>query len=371
MSRQFESAKDVHALASQLIGLHAARASGPYVTAHCRLPAARTHDFQIEHRAMETDLVTLRCMRGTLHSVLLKEVPEISTAFREQRQAAARALLRRAGIPDRDAQTLSQQALETLAEIEPATPPEWVRGLSNRRVRWQRLTRTQRSCVLKALWNAGLVLAVNSTTAVHRTGPTFIVAPSVMVGSEAECRDALARRYFRTYGPASAGDFAWWTGWGKARTRDSLTRLAPELCEVRVVGHDDVLLMFEEDLADFTDAVPIEPNDVRLLAYEDPSVKAYFETRWRYLGGLPAASLFWYAGEALASAWVGGTLAVTWRWNRIEGLISSQQVRPLSTAQKALLAREFDELADRLRAEPAMVKRRNAAFAAVASARVR
>src|SRR5262249_52567987 len=39
----------------------------------------------------------------------------------------------------------------------------------------------------------------------------------------AEARVEVARRYLRAYGPATASDLAWWTGWSK---RDSTAALA-------------------------------------------------------------------------------------------------------------------------------------------------
>jgi hypothetical protein len=54
---------------------------------------------------------------------------------------------------------------------------------------------------------------------------------------------------------------------------------------------------------------------VQLLAHEDTALKAYFQTRDRYLGGLPPRRAFNQIGEVLPSVIVDGMLAGTWSWN--------------------------------------------------------
>jgi hypothetical protein len=53
----------------------------------------------------------------------------------------------------------------------------------------------------------------------------------------------------------------------------------------------------------------------QLLAHEDTALKAYFQTRDRYLGGLPPRRAFNQIGEVLPSVIVNGMLAGTWSWN--------------------------------------------------------
>jgi hypothetical protein len=77
-----------------------------------------------------------------------------------------------------------------------------------------------------------------------------------------------------------------------------------------------------------------------MLAYEDPAVKAYFETRSRYLGGVPADHLFWYAGESLACVWIDGQLAATWRWSRPNLSVEWCAMRDLTRHQAMAVADE-------------------------------
>ena len=65
--RAAQPVRGLRELASALVGLHAARHSGPYVTAYGRLgPAADREHSVVPARG---GLVDLRCMRGTLHAM--------------------------------------------------------------------------------------------------------------------------------------------------------------------------------------------------------------------------------------------------------------------------------------------------------------
>jgi hypothetical protein len=246
---------------------------------------------------------------------------------------------------------LKAEALDGLGVIEPSGRIGWTRLLAKRALRWRRLTDEQGPAVLKALWDMGWVLAVDTSTSGRGARRAFVVAPDMSGMPEFESRVSVARRYFRTYGPATLGDLAWWSGWGMRRTAAAVAEFESELCVVRARGHPESMLLFEKDLEALKSVRRLDPDDVRLLAYEDPSVKAYFETRWRYLGGLGARSLFWYAGEALGSAWVGGTLAATWRWDASDNVLRWHRLRALARRREARLEDRLGQLADRLGAE--------------------
>jgi hypothetical protein len=55
--------------------------------------------------------------------------------------------------------------------------------------------------------------------------------------------------------------------------------------------------------------------EVQLLAHEDPALKAYHETRDRYLAGLPQLRAFNQIGEALPTVTVNGVITGTWSWD--------------------------------------------------------
>jgi hypothetical protein len=54
---------------------------------------------------------------------------------------------------------------------------------------------------------------------------------------------------------------------------------------------------------------------VQLLAHEDTALKAYHQTRARYLAGVPQRRAFNQIGEALPTVIINGRVAGTWSWD--------------------------------------------------------
>jgi hypothetical protein len=71
---------------------------------------------------------------------------------------------------------------------------------------------------------------------------------------------------------------------------------------------------------------------VQFLAHEDTALKAYHQTRSRYLAGLPPRRAFNQIGEALPTVIVDGTVAGTWSWNTRTATISTDLVPGRTTA---------------------------------------
>ncbi|WP_344829589.1 DNA glycosylase AlkZ-like family protein [Nonomuraea dietziae] len=74
--------------------------------------------------------------------------------------------------------------------------------------------------------------------------------------------------------------------------------------------------MSAQRFAEFTVADDADcATGVNLLAHEDVALKAYFETRRRYLGDLPAAAAFNQIGEVLPTILLNGRVVGTWTWD--------------------------------------------------------
>lgn len=133
-----------------------------------------------------------------------------------------------------------------------------------------------------------------------------------------DAQDALLDAYLHAYGPVHTGDWAWWTGWGLRRSTAVLQRaVATGRAHPVVVDGLPEELWVTEGQADLPRPVA---EGVHVLAYEDPSIKAYYTTRARYLRGVPSNSLFWHAGESMACALIDGLVCATWRRDRFGGL---------------------------------------------------
>ena len=166
-------------------------------------------------------------MRGTLHLVAAEDVRWMLalTAARVVASDAAR-LQRQFGIDER----IAARSAEALA-----------RALQGGR----RLTRTGAYEVLEAAGHAtagsrglhilGLLAQQGVLCEGPREGrqPTFVLLDEWIAATPALVRDdalaLLAQRYFRSHGPATAADFAYWSGLTLGDARNAVAAIAPQL----------------------------------------------------------------------------------------------------------------------------------------------
>ena len=139
----------------------------------------------------------------------------------------------------------------------------------------------------------------------------------------ADANAELARRYFACYGPASAGDFAYWRAGSLAgESRHAFEAIAGELVEVETddavpAGRNARLFARRADLDELF-ATPPSPEawPVRTLGRFDPLLLAHRDKDW----GVPdrCYDRVWRpAGHSAAVVLVHGRAVATWRYDRI------------------------------------------------------
>lgn len=117
-----------------------------------------------------------------------------------------------------------------------------------------------------------------------------------------EARVDLARRWLWSYGPGTAADLKWWTGWGVRQTRETLE--AAGAVEVALDGETGYALV--DDLESVGDVVPW----VALLPALDSTVMGWQERDW-YLGD-HRRLLFDRNGNAGPTVWADGRVVGGW-----------------------------------------------------------
>ena len=117
-----------------------------------------------------------------------------------------------------------------------------------------------------------------------------------------ESRVQLVRRWLASFGPGTAADVKWWTGWTAGQVKRALADI--ELVEVDLDGQ--VGLVLAEDVEPI--AAP-EPW-VALLPALDPTAMGWFERSW-YLGP-HGPSLFDRSGNIGPTVWSNGRIIGGW-----------------------------------------------------------
>ena len=152
---------------------------------------------------------------------------------------------------------------------------------------------------------------------------------------EREAARDLALRWLTAFGPGTATDLQWWTGWTAATTRSAL----------RDCGAVEVSLGEGPGWVAPGDEEPVQPVGpwVALLPGLDPTTMGWKQRDW-YLPAA-AADAFDRMGNAGPTIWVDGRVAGVWV-QRPDGEIRTRMFAEVSADQEAAVARRVADLVE-------------------------
>lgn len=337
----------VEQVADLALGLHSARLPSPFQTVAARVDDPDQVVRLLTPRARR-DLVTVRCMRKTLHTLPVPVAAAAHAATRHYRERDALRALVNAQIPE-------QVTLEATADILALLQE---RGPTGHRDIEQALTEGRGVAVvrgaLKLAWERGTLTYANTSPVWNREQRTFDLAarayPGLDTGMSAERgRELLLAAYLDRYGPVSMRDATWWSALSRRDVVNAWIRAGVKLVQVVAPSWGPhPMVMSADRFTEFTHAAP-HGSGVHLLAHEDVALKAYYATRTRYLGPLPELKAFNRIGEVLPTVVVDGQVVGTWVWDRqdlrvryrlVPGMVPRQvqaQVRAATRRSSALL----------------------------------
>ena len=300
------------------LGLHAARLPTPFATVLARATHAEAALALLDHAP---GLTTLRCMRRTLHllPVDLATAAHRATIHYRLRDATRRA--QNAGVTKQQLGQIGARLRCLLAD-----GPRHYRQIE------ADLGKPGPAAVraaVKTMWEAGSLTYLNASgcwnTERRLFGLTSQLHPTLDL--ELDRRTAtrtLIQAYFDRYGPATLADATWWSALSRTAVVDALDDAAAALLEVATPWSPAPAYMYAERYEQFTAADPdTHATGLHLLAHEDIALKAYAETRNRYLGGLAQRHAFNQIGEALPTILVDGQVHGIWAWNPTSRSIST------------------------------------------------
>jgi hypothetical protein len=147
-----------------------------------------------------------------------------------------------------------------------------------------------------------------------------------------EARAELARRWLRSFGPATTDDLKWWAGWTVAQTKAALAAVAAVEVELDA-GPGWVL----------PDDVASTPTGrwVALLPSLDPTIMGWRDRDW-YLGEHGPA-LFDSNGNAGPTVWVDGRVVGGWV-HRSDGRIAVELLEKVGRDARRSVDRAAAEL---------------------------
>lgn len=209
---------------------------------------------------------------------------------------------------------------------------------------------------LKLAWEQGVLTYRNETTGWNRENRKFGLTAKLYPGLDmsmdrSKAAGELIREYFDRYGPASLRDAMWWSGLPRSVTTTAMNESARKFVAIHTPWCQSSLYMYEDRHHQFqTLASQPQVPTLNFLAHEDVSLKAYFESRGRYLGTLSPRRAFNQIGEVLPTIMHCGQIIGTWVWDAKETAVTYSIMRGYGSSGLSKQARrQANALSETLR----------------------
>lgn len=337
------SALDV---AESALGLHAARLPSPYATLLARVEHCAAASTIFRPQGPHMAMTTVRCMRKTLHTLPVPLAATAHAATRHFRERDALRLAHNIGFTPAQAMLLVTRLVNLLIEVGPLDTKDIETRLSSEH------SIPAVRAALKLAWERGDLTYLNRSAHWNRERRVFAATreyvPQLTQGGpdRAAASNLLIQAYFERYGPASIRDATWWSGLSRAAVVSALQDSGRPVVGVTAEWAGSIMYMFE-------DAAPSTPSrgDVRaidFLAHEDVALKAYFETRRRYLADVPSQLAFNQIGEVHPVIVRGGRVIGRWAWDRTRRRVTWSTFASVENGDREECRSRADEMTDSL-----------------------
>lgn len=130
---------------------------------------------------------------------------------------------------------------------------------------------------------------------------------------ELQAKERMVRHYLSSYGPVSAKDISWWTGFSKGNVKRILEVLKNDLIFVEISGISGSLMMLSSDKTSLNSVEVSTKPQVHLLPALDPYLMG-FKDRRRFLDDAHSAWIYDRSGNATNAILVNGRIAGVWDW---------------------------------------------------------
>jgi len=202
---------------------------------------------------------------------------------------------------------------------------------------------------LKHLCEEGVFFSENAAeffgTEHRRFGQTEVHFANLNFKENIPIADATAKmlyRYVETYGPVTLQDAAWWSGLSPLAVEKAVNQLADAIVRVELRDCTQPMLMSRDRVAELADFHPKPVRDVKFIAHEESLLKAYFETRNRFISTEHYNMLFNQIGEARSCVLVDGRLTATWLWKTRKNAIDVQFFETPAPSEARRIAEEAE-----------------------------
>lgn len=271
-------------------------------------------------------------MRGSAYAVPAAALPFVVAATGGRVRVATERLVRGTGLTDAGYDALAERIDSVLAGRPAASVPE-IRALLGGAAP-ERREALQRTVALMAA-QARLVRAErrggwrSDSYGVRPVGR--MVRPPAGAARAGRRTGRAGPLYLSAFGPATAADLAWWSGWPRREAAAALVGLGDELVSVRLTSQDGepaAAVCLAAELPGCRSADPDASRGVRLLPVWDSYLMGYADRR-RLLRDEDRPWVYDASGNATSVVLVDGTVAGVWEHEGGPGEVLTVRVAPL------------------------------------------
>jgi hypothetical protein len=302
-----------------------------YLSAAARVTGFRLTDLDAELYGKRS-VVRLRCMRGMAYIEPLDLLPVLFACTGEAPDKTLRRVGKYSGLGEAGVLALAERVEQVMAGRPPMTvreirtalgadaPPGAKEALQFTVGMLGRTGRIVRAEV-RGSWR--------SDNYAYALWADWVGAPVAEI-DPAPARAELARRYLRAFGPATADDLKWWSGWTKRDTVAALADLGDEVTPVSLDGEvgsggvvDRAWVLTAEMAALTGEAGPV--HSVRLLPVWDTYLMAYGASpagRARQVSGADYPKVWDKSGNGTSTVIVDGVAAGVWELDPDAGTVT-------------------------------------------------
>lgn len=302
-------------IAHATLGLHAARLSSPFVTVLAR-SVSPTVALTLFEKETHAELMTVRCMRKTLHTLPLGLAAMAHGATLHFRERDAVRSITNADVSLRHISGIVDEMVGLLDREGPMSH----RAIETRLMA-PRVSVVVVRLALKLAWEQGVLTYRNDATGWNRENRGFGLTAKLYPGLDmsidrGKAVGELICEYFDRYGPASLRDAMWWSGLSRSAVITAMNESVRRFVMVYTPWCQAPLYMYDDRYGQFNDVASRPPVPaLHFLAREDVALKAYFESRGRYLAEMPPRRAFNQIGEVLPTIMRDGVVIGTWTWD--------------------------------------------------------
>jgi len=161
---------------------------------------------------------------------------------------------------------------------------------------------------------------------------------------EREALTELVRRYLRSYGPATASDFSYWSGLRVRDAQPAFEAIADSMEEVSITGQRRKCLVLKEDINLLCSSHDLPPH-VRLLPQFDALIMGH-KDKSRFMRSDDKKSIFLPRAGVAATILLDGRVEGVWkmRKKKKQWALELFPFRDLSKEEDEALGKEIEEL---------------------------